>query len=1042
MVGEPEAGDAGAAVTTLTWSPAAVEPAVWASRNVSLAESDRLWVGAPDGLYRVQPSAVHQVAPPGGAGLVDAIWRDRYDGVWQHVPAHGWWSEGLGWLRVTGLPSGPSVEDAQLTEPAMRSAWVGLDRIYEAVDHQHPWRLQPLKGAPDLGTIRQLATVLSGYTWAVGERGLARWDGQAWVVVEAPAGGPLSGLRALQARADGSAVMLDDAGGVVTTDSKQTRRFTPADGLPSSRLQAVRVAAQVWLATADRGLCATRTGADRLNLAGLAWRCTGDRPGWDVDIRGLAGDASGNAWLCASSGLGVVRDRHLGDWLAGALYAPPVLPFRSGQGTRGRACPAATPLPSYMGGLGEVAFPSTEGALWVRPALVRWPVAPRPWLAALSAGGVALDATTVGALPAGQTSTRLQFVAPDLGWGPVAAMRYRIGEGDWVALPDTGVLELANLRPVEVALRVEALGAAGWGQSLELRVARLAAWHERLLVRLGAVSAAVAGLTGVIVLRGRRLREQNRRLQKHVDAATHELAARHVELARSAAELRLRTAELEAAAALKTAFIANVAHELRTPLMLVIGALDDAEAADPPEAVGRRLRAAGKNAERLSALVRSVVELARLDGARMVLHAKRVELVSFARARLVRFEAAAARGGVTIEVDGEATPPVWLDPELTDTILGNLVGNALSFSPRGSVLRVTVECGAVAEGAPGVVRVILDDAGPGVPIEERERIFERFVQLDSGDSRRREGMGIGLSLSRELAELQGGTLTAADGPTAGARFVLTLPLGSTHLRPEDISPSRADTPEPDAPRASPPGPAHGRPRVLLVEDNGPMREYLQEHLAEVYDVLAVANGAAALAAVRASRPDAIVSDIMMPGIDGLALCARLAADPAVATVPRVLISAKAGPTVEAEALAVATAFLGKPFRMGQLLDLLAPLVARGAAAPSDAEALPAPQGLRRLEAAADARLDDPELGPAGLARLAGMSPRALQRLMGALGTTANRWLRERRLRHAQGLLRSGQSVKQAAAAVGVSRAYFSRAYTAWCGTNPADERGG
>lgn len=328
-----------------------------------------------------------------------------------------------------------------------------------------------------------------------------------------------------------------------------------------------------------------------------------------------------------------------------------------------------------------------------------------------------------------------------------------------------------------------------------------------------------------------------------------------------------------------------------------------------------------------------------------------------------------------------------------------------------------------------------------------------------------EGAGIGLSLARELAELQGGSLRLVDHAGVGAVFELSLPVGIEHLAIGDITLEGGTGEVLELPSQAATG------RVLVVEDHGELRAYLSARIGNEYAVDAVADGHAALERVRQGGIDLVLSDIMMPGMDGLSLCRHLRADPALAALPVVLLSAKgAGAKVEALA-AGATIYLPKPVLtsalMAALRRLLPPRPAEVDDAPADppSDVAPVPQAppdlsapvdapspsqgglsvadralLERIEGIARAELHNTAFSAETLAAKMAMSPRSLQRCLNRLVQKAPAaYLQELRLELGRNKLLDGISVSEAAAAVGMSPSYFSRVYSAWYGYRPSKE---
>ncbi|MBW4701049.1 SpoIIE family protein phosphatase [Micromonospora sp. RL09-050-HVF-A] len=389
----------------------------------------------------------------------------------------------------------------------------------------------------------------------------------------------------------------------------------------------------------------------------------------------------------------------------------------------------------------------------------------------------------------------------------------------------------------------------------------------------------------------------------------------------------------------KTAFFSNISHEFRTPLTLISGPLQELRArlGDQDEQVRDELEVMHRNALRLGKLVTALLDFSRIEAGRMQASYEPVDLARFTAELASVFRAAVERAGLTLDVDcPPLSRPVHVDRTMWEKVLLNLLSNALKFTFQGGI-RVSV---AERDGMPTVQ---VADTGVGVPADEIPRLFERFHRVPQARSRSHEGSGIGLALVQELVGLHGGTITVDSTPDVGTAFTVRLSYGVAHLPAEHVvtgigTATPSDTAEPfvqealrwlpagdtdDRPAGRPPPadrPGPDRPRVLVADDNADMREYLHRLLRSRYDVTAVGDGLAALARARTDLPDLIVSDVMMPGLDGLELVAALRAEPRTMGVPVLLLSARAGQEAAVEGLeAGADDYLVKPFSAEELL---------------------------------------------------------------------------------------------------------------------------
>ncbi len=403
--------------------------------------------------------------------------------------------------------------------------------------------------------------------------------------------------------------------------------------------------------------------------------------------------------------------------------------------------------------------------------------------------------------------------------------------------------------------------------------------------------------------------------------------------------------ELDAA---KSAFLANVSHELRTPLSLIVAPLQEVLSADE-ELSGRlreRLALVRGNAVRLNRMVDAMLDFSRMEAGRIIPNLTEVDVAALLRSLAAAFGPAIERAGLEFMVDLPNLPrPAQLDRDIIERIVLNLLSNALKYTPRGSV-RLQLR------GLPDGFEVSVDDTGIGIPVRDQDRVFARFEQLPRrSQARSAEGAGIGLAMVKELTKLLGGSVELLSAPGRGSRFTIQLPYapptaaateGARSITPRGVEAFLAEVDGWELatrrPVVVPTGPPAGnRPRLLVVEDSADMRRYLAEVLADVYEVESVGDGLQALAAARSRRPDAILSDVMMPGLDGFALVAEIRADPDLKDLPVLLLSARAGHEASSAGLQQgADDYVAKPFDVGDLRARLASNIRRASERSLDA----------------------------------------------------------------------------------------------------------
>jgi signal transduction histidine kinase len=484
--------------------------------------------------------------------------------------------------------------------------------------------------------------------------------------------------------------------------------------------------------------------------------------------------------------------------------------------------------------------------------------------------------------------------------------------------------------------------------------ARLGSWacepyeeppHQALLIPLQPVGAAsptgclVAGVSVRRTLDGG-YRAFYELLGNTVTTAVTNVRAYEEEQKRAAA-----LAEIDRA---KTAFFSNVSHEFRTPLTLMLGPLEDSLTdAQEPLSPGQRERQQliHRNGLRLLKLVNSLLDFSRIEAGRVQASYRPTDLSRLTVDLASAFESAMAQAGLAYTVTAPALPElVYVDADFWEKIVLNLISNAFKFTLQGGV---EVQLTPLA----GRVRLTVRDTGTGIPEAEMPRLFERFHRVETTRGRTYEGTGIGLALVQELVKLQGGSLQVESVEGQGSAFHVELPLGHAHLdparldtrekQPDSISLSsafseealrwlpdsapRPPSPTPAAPSASPSAraaelPLPSRPKILIADDNADMRGYIKSLLQRSSDVRTVEDGEAAHAAVLESAPDLVLSDVMMPRLDGFGLLRKLRENPQTQSVPLILLSARAGAEARIEGLqAGADDYLVKPFNAPELL---------------------------------------------------------------------------------------------------------------------------
>jgi DNA-binding response OmpR family regulator len=371
----------------------------------------------------------------------------------------------------------------------------------------------------------------------------------------------------------------------------------------------------------------------------------------------------------------------------------------------------------------------------------------------------------------------------------------------------------------------------------------------------------------------------------------------------------------------KLRFFMNISHEIRTPMTLIVTPLLSLMKQDDDPQRRGLYETIRRNAERILGLINQMMDFRKIDKGQMQMRMCETDLIGFVGDIHTLFAQQAKMKNMKFDFEHDTDKlPVWIDRSNFDKVVVNVLSNAFKFTPAGGEIRIRV----THDDKHAMISVY--DNGESIPEDKLERIFERFYQLPTSSSQRM-GTGIGLDLTRSLVELHHGTITAHNNKDGkGCEFVVTIPLGNSHLQPEEMI---AEVQEPIQVISAmeeelnksfeKDGNAlklNRKQRLVVVEDDVEIRKYLMEELSKDYDVVGCENGLVGLKEVLKSSPDLVISDIMMPEMDGNQLCSKIRSNPSVSHIPVILLTAKNLDEDQLEGLETgADAYIVKPFNM-------------------------------------------------------------------------------------------------------------------------------
>ncbi|MBX2992668.1 MAG: response regulator [Bacteroidetes bacterium] len=644
--------------------------------------------------------------------------------------------------------------------------------------------------------------------------------------------------------------------------------------------------------------------------------------------------------------------------------------------------------------------------------------------------------------------------------------RYRLIGLDTIWHEPTGQRTVAfgSLRPGKYTFEVRAMTADGTESDASATLAfailppwYLSPWSIGLYILFGSLSVFL-----YTKMRTRKLEKHSHELERIVAERTAEVVAQRNRLHEQAEKLQ----EIDVQ---KSHFFANISHEFRTPLTVILGHLDRLMNKDAAKNL-RDYTVMDRNARRLLHFINQLLDLSKIEAGGMTLRAINTDIVFFVKRTTASLSSYAQHKGIDLTLNG--APPdsagqsaifAYFDHDKIEKVLVNLISNALKFTPHGGSVDVSLSSGHDVEGVQ-CVEISVKDTGTGIPAAKLPYVFDRFYQVEDYSRPGYEGTGIGLALVKELVELHHGNVSVQSTEGKGTTFTVRLPLGAAHLDEGEIAKDdgRTDVPDmrvlPDLDQPIPEEPAVSdspdESRVLIVEDNADLRNFIREQLADEYAIIEAGNGKDGLRKAEDFMPDLVVSDIMMPEMDGYALCRSIKTNEKTNHIPVILLTAKATTENKLEGLELgADDYLMKPFnpqelqvRVRNLIQLRKQLREKFSSEmllkPTEVT-VPSQQKvfLERVTGVIEKHLAEEEFSVETLAAEIGMSRSQLHRKLKALTNKGpNELIRSFRLQRAAELIRKDAgSLAEIAYQVGFgSQAYFTRSFGEEFGVSPSE----
>ncbi|MEN8143784.1 MAG: two-component regulator propeller domain-containing protein [Gemmatimonadota bacterium] len=1047
-----------------------------------------IWIGTnADGLHRLKPALFGVYSEDAGITHrnIYPVLEDHLGFMWV-----GTWGGGLNRLSPDGTATGvnPAGENSNFVTALYLdrsdSLWVGYyGNGVLTCELPEMSCVRPDTSVPRYARVRAFHKDGAGRMWVGTDTRLLRRDSKGWTTLDGLPQGPQHAVRVFAETSDGALWMGTNGGGLFRFYDGTFESVTPRDGLPSDLIRSLYQDEDgwLWVGTEGRGLARIDLSDwDTAEPAIEARRIVSYRQTdglFDEVIHQILEDDFGRLWMSTNRGIFWVERTELLAFADGSVSRIHSVGYTEREGLKNREANGGFQPAGVKAADGRLWFPTQDGVAVVDPAnLIRNAVVPPVVLEEVRSGERVLtlggDGFTLGTdeRDVEFSYTALSLLAPEN-----VRFRYRLDgyNEDWVEAGNRRTAFYTNVRPGEYTFRVIASNNDGVWNEEGAAVSLTVDPHFYETRTYYALLILVISLLGLGALRWRisSLERHRRELRELVETRTEQLREQQTQLATQNVQLEQQAVKLEEINRAKSRFFANISHEFRTPLTLTIGPLEDLRdrgADESEEKQSRYIDMALRNARRLLRLVNQILDVAKLESGEMKLQAYPQDLIAFARGVIAAFAPVARRKRIQLRFDAPLDPLILsFDPDALEKVLTNLLSNAFKFCTEDGTIALTISW---QDHEDGTARASLSvaDTGPGIPPDDLAHVFERFYQTSDSEERLQPGTGIGLSLVKELVELHGGSVEAESSSGEGAKFTVILPLD------ESVQETVAYTGDAeDVEEAVPTGPV-GVPEaepaedeldsddaelyrddeesrredvvtVLVVDDSEDIRTYIRSRFEPRYRVAEAGDGSEGLERARTLLPDLVISDVVMPGMDGYELCQALRASPETDFIPIILLTAKAETADMVAGLEQgADAYVVKPFEMQELEAKSANLIEsrrrlrdrfgshglelRAGVVPiNSADA----DYLERVRQAIEENLADGEFGVAQLARAVSQDRSHLyRRIRELLDETPSELIRRLRLeRSAQLLAGNAGSVAEIGYACGFnSVSYFCKCF--------------
>ena len=909
-----------------------------------------LWIGTRgDGLHQLRNSAFTPYSTPEGlsSNRVYTIYEQEAEGMWVGT------AQGLNLIKDNRVVAAPLTdpmaekEILAITGGFEQDLWIGTygEGLFQK-EGERFHQYTTAEGLPS-NNVFALTTDSKGRVWVGTDAGVGLYDGERFSIIDTTQGLPSQYITAFSESQDGAMWIGTYDAGLTKYNQKVLQAYNAENGLSTNGVLALHEDNDgvLWIGTYGGGL-------NRLRANAITSYST-DNGFYNDNVYVILEDDENHLWMTCNKGVFRVDKAVLNQIARGNQQSILSTVFGKTEGLRSAETTGGQQPAGWKSNDGMLWFPTIEGVASINPYdLQKNSVKPTVILERLIVDYESINLFEEIELAAGAKKLQFKFTAPSFVVPERVLFQFMLDgvDEEWSEPNTRRDAFYTNLSPGNYTFKVRAANNDGvWSETAASISFNLQPhFYQTLWFRSIAVLSFL--LMGLLFYRVRiqQLKKQQENLERIVEERTRDLRLEKEKTEASKKIIEAQAAHLKELDRFKTRFFANISHEFRTPLTMIIGPLENALSGIYGPLEGKLNRQIGimlRNAQRLLRLINQLLDLSKIESGKMELRTQQRNIVAFLEGVLLSCTSLADKKEISLTFESPRDEiKLYFEPDKLEKVFFNLLSNALKFTPNGGVISLNLyEKEPSSEFEEGSVEIHVIDTGRGIPEEDLPHIFDRFHQVDGSNTREFEGTGIGLALVQELVLLHKGKISVRSTMGTGTSFIAQLPLGHGHLNGDQIltdsqinetmSPSSVhviselayESTEFDHEDSTDQSVQDSNLMIasntaVIVEDNYDVREYVSSILSPYLVVHTAEDGLEGLEIIKEIKPDLVISDVMMPRMDGNELCSRIKDDPELNHIPVILMTARATNELRIEGLEIgADDYLTKPFNARELL---------------------------------------------------------------------------------------------------------------------------